>query len=179
LPEAESELVAGFLTEYSGFRWVVFFMAEYPAMFMVSGLGAVLFLGGWNGPVPIASWLGLAGDPSTVAGWIGNLLGLSNFIIKAVIGVTCMIWLRWTLPRLRIDQVMTTCLKYCVPLASAMMLGVMLWLYFLPGGLIAQVRHAVTAAEQVRQNAAPEGDRNLQANAVCTPIVFGKEKGRQ
>ena len=147
LPEAESELVAGFLTEYSGFRWVIFFMAEYPSMFVVSGLGTLLFLGGWNGPVPITSWLGLDGAPDTLGGWIGNLLGLCNFIIKAVVGVTCMIWLRWTLPRLRIDQVMTTCLKYCVPLASAMMLGAMLWVYFLPGGLITQVRHSLKAVE--------------------------------
>jgi NADH-quinone oxidoreductase subunit H len=136
LPEAESELVAGFLTEYSGFRWVIFFMAEYPAMFVVSGLGALLFLGGWNGPVPIASWLGLGGDPNTVLGWIGNLLGLTNFIAKAVFGVTCMIWLRWTLPRLRIDQVITTCLKYCVPIASAMLAGAAIWSYLFPGGVI-------------------------------------------
>jgi NADH-quinone oxidoreductase subunit H len=135
LPEAESELVAGFLTEYSGFRWVIFFMAEYAAMFVVSGLGAVLFLGGWNGPIPVASLLGLAGDPQTVAGWLGNLLGLCNFIAKAVAGVTCMIWLRWTLPRLRIDQVMTTCLKYCVPLASAMVAGAMLWTFLFAGGV--------------------------------------------
>jgi NADH-quinone oxidoreductase subunit H len=141
LPEAESELVAGFLTEYSGFRWVIFFMAEYPAMFVVSGLGSLLFLGGWNGPIPIASWLGLGGDPNTIAGWIGNLMGLCNFLTKAVLGVTCMIWLRWTLPRLRIDQVMTTCLKYCVPLASAMLAGAMVWTYFFPGGLVMQVFH--------------------------------------
>jgi NADH-quinone oxidoreductase subunit H len=146
LPEAESELVAGFLTEYSGFRWVIFFMAEYASMFVVSGLGALLFLGGWNGPIPIASWLGLAGDPNTVAGWIGNLLGMSNFILKAVAGVTFMIWLRWTLPRLRIDQVMTTCLKYCVPLASAMLLGAMLWMYVLPAGVTGTLRHVSAVA---------------------------------
>lgn len=139
LPEAESELVAGFLTEYSGFRWVVFFMAEYAAMFVVSGFGAVLFLGGWNGPVPIATWLGLTPEHGAIAAWVGNLLGLCNFIAKAVIGVTCMIWLRWTLPRLRIDQVMATCLKYCVPLASAMLAGAMVWMYLFPGGLIRAV----------------------------------------
>jgi NADH-quinone oxidoreductase subunit H len=145
LAEAESELVAGFLTEYSGFRWVVFFMAEYPAMFVVSGLAAVLFLGGWNGPVPIAGLLHLTPDVHPLAGWIGNLLGMCNFIAKGVLGITCMIWLRWTLPRLRIDQVMTTCLKYCVPLASAMLAGVMLWMYLLPGGLIAQARELLGA----------------------------------
>lgn len=139
LPEAESELVAGFLTEYSGFRWVIFFMAEYTAMFVVSGLGAVLFLGGWNGPVPVALLLGLSSDPSTLSGWIGNLLGLGNFIFKAVAGVTFMICLRWTLPRLRIDQVMTTCLKYCVPLASAMLAGAMVWMYLFPGGALVEV----------------------------------------
>ena len=67
LPEAESELVAGFMTEYSGFRWVVFFMAEYAAIFAVCGLGAILFLGGWNGPVPIASWLGLTHEHGELA----------------------------------------------------------------------------------------------------------------
>ena len=62
--------MAGFLTEYSGFRWVIFFMAEYPAMFVVSGLGSLLFLGGWNGPVPIAfAGVGLGGDPQSVLGW--------------------------------------------------------------------------------------------------------------
>jgi NADH-quinone oxidoreductase subunit H len=162
LPEAESELVAGFLTEYSGFRWVIFFMAEYAAMFVVSALGATLFLGGWNGPVPVCEWLGLTpehgalGDWLNAAGnwvtahlgmtsrldfavWFGNLLGTCNFITKAVLGVTCMIWLRWTLPRLRIDQVMTTCLKYCVPIASAMLAGAMLWCYLLPNGLLAEL----------------------------------------
>jgi NADH-quinone oxidoreductase subunit H len=114
---------------------VIFFMAEYPAMFVVSGLGSLLFLGGWNGPVPITSWVGLDGGPDTLAGWIGNLFGLANFISKAVLGVICMIWARWSLPRLRIDQVMTTCLKYCVPIASAMLAGAMIWMYCCPGGL--------------------------------------------
>jgi NADH-quinone oxidoreductase subunit H len=155
LPEAESELVAGFLTEYSGFRWVVFFMGEYASIFAVCGLGAILFLGGWNGPVPIASWLRLTPENGPVFGWIGNLLGMCNFIAKAIIGGTCVIWIRWSLPRLRIDQVMTTCLKYCVPLASAMLAGVMLWCYFLPGGLVSQVRHSMTSVEQP-QNSPPQ-----------------------
>ena len=129
-------MVAGFLTEYSGFRWVFFFMAEYAAMFVVMGLAAILFLGGWNGPVPVATWLGLTPAHGSLAAWIGNLLGLCNFVAKTVILVTCMIWARWTLPRLRIDQVMTTCLKYCVPLASAMMAGAMVYTYCFPEGLI-------------------------------------------
>jgi NADH-quinone oxidoreductase subunit H len=158
LAEAESELVAGFLTEYSGFRWVIFFMAEYASMFVVSGLAAVLFLGGWNGPIPIAGLLHLGSDPGTVTGWIANLLGLGNFLMKTVAGVTCVIWLRWTLPRLRIDQVMTTCLKYCVPLASAMLAGAVLWTYLCPGGLIARARHSLTIA--VEQQHAPPQERN-------------------
>jgi NADH-quinone oxidoreductase subunit H len=153
LPEAESELVAGFLTEYSGFRWVVFFMAEYAAIFAICGLGAILFLGGWNGPVPVGTWIasgidrllsGVTTHHADIATWIGNLLGMCNFIAKGIIGGTVVIWVRWSLPRLRIDQVMTTCLKYCVPLASAMLAGVMLWCYFLPGGVIAQVQHHMT-----------------------------------
>jgi len=143
LPEAESELVAGFMTEYSGFRWAMFFMAEYCAMFLLALLGAILFCGGWNGPVPIATWLGLAADPHhwTFLGFLGNCLGCTNLIIKGVLGVIFMMWLRWTLPRLRIDQVMTTCLKYCVPLASIMLIGTMATVFVVRGGLASPPPH--------------------------------------
>ncbi|HID77013.1 MAG TPA: NADH-quinone oxidoreductase subunit NuoH [Planctomycetaceae bacterium] len=136
LAEAESELVAGFHTEYSGFRWSVFFMAEYGSMTAVSCLAAILFLGGWNGPIPIVHWLGLTPDNGALAGWIGNLLGACNFLLKAFFGVVAMMWARWTLPRLRIDQVMATCLKYCIPLAAAAFLGAMVWTVLFPGGLL-------------------------------------------
>ncbi|RIK76423.1 MAG: NADH-quinone oxidoreductase subunit NuoH [Planctomycetota bacterium] len=145
LAEAESELVAGFHTEYSGLRWSIFFMAEYGSMFAVSALAAILFLGGWNGPIPLTSLLGLTdvGEPAAigaflswlcgeewgprVAGYLGRLLGMTNLIFKACLGVTAMMWVRWTLPRLRIDQVITTCLKYCTPIAAVMFVGACLW----------------------------------------------------
>jgi len=135
LAEAESELVAGFHTEYSGLRWSFFFMAEYGSMFAVSGLAAILFFGGWNGPFPIAEWLGIAGSSNPVLHYLANLLGLLNFMFKCVVGVTVMMWVRWTLPRLRIDQVMTTCLKYCTPIAAATFAGATLWTFAFPGGL--------------------------------------------
>jgi NADH-quinone oxidoreductase subunit H len=135
LPEAESELVAGFLTEYSGFRWTIFFMAEYGAMFAISALAAILFLGGWNGPIPVAQLLGLTWEHGAIAGYAGDVLGFCNLFAKASAGVIFMMWLRWTLPRLRIDQVMTTCLKYCLPLASIMLAGVLVWNFVLPGRL--------------------------------------------
>ena len=137
LPEAESELVAGFMTEYSGFRWVIFFMAEYTAMLAVSALAAILFLGGWNGPVPVTQWLGLTHDVHPILGFFGDVLGFINFAIKCYVGIMFMMTLRWTLPRLRIDQVMTMCLKYCIPIASAMFLGAMLWTFQFPDGLTA------------------------------------------
>ncbi len=139
LAEAESELVAGFHTEYSGLRWSFFFMAEYGSMLTVSLLASILFLGGWHGPVPLTSlaglqpggWFsGLAGDG--VAHYVCQLCGLVNVLVKGCIGVCVMMWIRWTLPRLRIDQVMTTCLKYCTPIAAAMFLGAVLWQYWLP-----------------------------------------------
>jgi len=127
LAEAESELVAGFHTEYSGLRWSYFFMAEYGSMLLVSGLGAVLFFGGWNGPIPIASILGLTNSDSGWAYFAANLLGTLGFLTKALLGVTLMMWVRWTLPRLRIDQVITTCWKYCTPIAAVMFTGVIFW----------------------------------------------------
>lgn len=132
LAEAESELVAGFHTEYSGLRWSFFFMAEYGSMMAVSLLASILFLGGWNGPIPIASMLGLTFENGFWLGIIANVLGAANLILKGCIGVTVMIWVRWTLPRLRIDQVITTCLKYCVPIAAVAFLGATLWQFALP-----------------------------------------------
>jgi NADH-quinone oxidoreductase subunit H len=136
LAEAESELVAGFHTEYSGLRWSFFFMAEYGSMFLVSAMAAVLFLGGWNGPVPLAALLGLSEGTGDTTHPLVRLLGLANLLGKATLGVLVMMWIRWTLPRLRIDQVMTTCLKYCTPIAAVMFAGVMMWQLFLPGGLV-------------------------------------------
>src|SRR5262245_1044611 len=127
LAEAESELVAGFHTEYSGLRWSFFFMAEYGAMFAVSGIAVLLFLGGWNiGLVPR--------DLSVLLRWpnhpilnVGNLINAVVFVLKAWLLVFVMMWVRWTLPRLRIDQVMMTCLKYLLPISCALLLGVSLW----------------------------------------------------
>ncbi|MGD9634890.1 MAG: NADH-quinone oxidoreductase subunit NuoH [Pirellulales bacterium] len=136
LAEAESELVAGFHTEYSGLRWSFFFMAEYGSMMAVSLLAAILFLGGWNGPVPVSSMLGLTFEHGPVWGYLGNLLGCINVIGKGVTGVTLMMWVRWTLPRLRIDQVITTCLKYCVPIAAVCFLGATVWQFMWPNGLV-------------------------------------------
>jgi NADH-quinone oxidoreductase subunit H len=136
LAEAESELVAGFHTEYSGLRWSYFFMAEYGSMFLVSALAALLFLGGWNGPIPLMTLLGLSEGTGDTAGYVVRLIGMVNLLGKATLGVLVMMWIRWTLPRLRIDQVMTTCLKYCTPIAAVMFAGVMLWQLFLPGGLL-------------------------------------------
>lgn len=131
LAEAESELVAGFHTEYSGIRWSIFFMAEYGSMFLVSALAAILFFGAWHGPIPVFS--GLAYGPDETAfrftGYLANLAGCANLILKAVIGITVMIWVRWTLPRLRIDQVITMCWKYCVPIAAVCFVGAVAWQY--------------------------------------------------
>lgn len=127
LAEAESELVAGFHTEYSGLRWSVFFMAEYGSMFIVSGLAAILFFGGWHGPIPIFSWV--TEESSFAIQYLANLAGCLNFLFKAVMGVVLMIWVRWTLPRLRIDQVITICWKYCVPIAAFCFLGLLGWQY--------------------------------------------------
>jgi NADH-quinone oxidoreductase subunit H len=136
LAEAESELVAGFHTEYSGLRWSFFFMAEYGSMFLVSALAAVLFMGGWNGPIPVATLLGLSEGTGDTANYFVRLIGCGNLLLKATLGVLLMMWVRWTLPRLRIDQVMTTCLKYCTPIAAAMFAGAMLWQLAFPGGVV-------------------------------------------
>lgn len=149
LAEAESELVAGFHTEYSGLRWSFFFMAEYGSMMAVSLLASILFLGGWHGPIPVGDWLGLTFDNGPLLGYLGNLLGCINILLKGVIGVTVMMWVRWTLPRLRIDQVITVCLKYCVPIAAVCFLGATMWQFIWPNGLILKNSPSVY---QLREN---------------------------
>jgi NADH-quinone oxidoreductase subunit H len=120
LAEAESELVAGFHTEYSGFRWLIFFMAEYGSMFAISGIAVLLFLGGWStGVLPF--------DPANKFVVLGNLFNLAIFILKGWVLVFVMMWVRWTLPRLRIDQVMMTCLRYLLPISCVLLIGVCIW----------------------------------------------------
>ncbi len=126
LAEAESELVAGFLTEYSGFRWSLFFLAEYASMFLVSGLATVLFLGGWDDGLGILAGFKTA-VPSGVGSFLANAIGLLFFLVKASLLVCVQIWVRWTLPRLRIDQVMTTCLKYLIPISCFLFAGTVVY----------------------------------------------------
>lgn len=135
LPEAESELVAGFMTEYSGFRWCLFFFAEYAGMFVVSALATVLFLGAWHSPLP-ASWgRGLAeGGPLAQAVHGLVFSGPLWFVFKGVFGVFVQMWIRWTLPRIRIDQVLYLCVQVLLPLAMLALLGNTLWELLVPAG---------------------------------------------
>jgi len=96
-------------------------------------LASILFLGGWHGPIPVTDFLGIGSENGPIVGYLGQLIGAVNVIGKGVIAVCVMMWIRWTLPRLRIDQVMATCLKYCTPIAAAMFLGAILWQLQLPG----------------------------------------------
>ncbi len=138
LAEAESELVAGFHTEYSGFRWLIIFMAEYGSMVVVSGIATLMFLGGWS--------LGLPFELTEVCGWVvGNLLNVAVFIFKCWFLVFIMMWIRWTLPRLRIDQVMMTCLKYILPISCVLLIGVSVWQLFAPEFLILYFRYVLFA----------------------------------
>lgn len=129
LPEAESELVAGFLTEYSGFRWALFFFAEYAAMFVVCALAVILFLGGWHSPLP-ASWGDALGDSLWARGLKGILFsGPLWFVLKSTFFLFVQIWLRWTLPRIRIDQVLYACVQVLLPLTMVLLVGTTLWVW--------------------------------------------------
>ena len=121
IPEAESELVAGFHVEYSGLRFAFIFLAEYSMMFLLGMIGVVLFLGGWNTPLPNISSVNLA-DWTTGTGW-----GIFWVMLKTVLVVAVQIWIRWTLPRFRVDQLMSFGWKVLTPLAFACMLVSGVW----------------------------------------------------
>ncbi len=145
LAEAESELVAGFHTEYSGLRWSFFFMAEYGAMFAVSGIAMLLFLGGWNiGLLPYdlsdPHMLGYFGNWGAV---LGKVISVVVFIVKGWLLVFVMMWVRWTLPRLRIDQVMMTCMKYLLPISCFLLLGVALWQVAMPNVVLQDLKYGL------------------------------------
>jgi NADH-quinone oxidoreductase subunit H len=115
LPEAESEIIAGYFTEYSGFKFALFFLGEYLGMFAITGLGVTLFLGGWTAPFSFLTWI-----PSYV--WfLSKMLGI----------VFVFIWIRGTLPRLRMDQLMNLAWKFMLPLALVNIVAAGLW-FFLP-----------------------------------------------
>ena len=126
LPEAESELVAGFMTEYSGMRFAFFFIAEYANMVLVSCVAASLFLGGWNAPYP-----------GTILGYIGleQLAWMENvawFTGKVYLFLFLFFWLRATLPRLRYDQLMRFGWKVLLPIALANIIVTAITAYFFP-----------------------------------------------
>lgn len=116
LPEGESELIAGYYTEYSGFKFALFFLGEYLGMFATSGLAITLFLGGWHAPLPFLDWI-----PS-YAWFFGKMLGL----------ICLFIWVRGTLPRLRMDQLMNFAWKFMLPMALLVILVAGIWRLMAP-----------------------------------------------
>lgn len=114
IPEAESELVAGYITEYSGMKFAMYMLSEWVNMFTVSAIVATIFFGGWNSPF---------GDFMS-----GPVWGVFWFLTKGMAFVFVHIWLRWTLPRLRVDQLMYVSWKVLTPWAFACVIGVGLWM---------------------------------------------------
>jgi NADH-quinone oxidoreductase subunit H len=129
LPEAESEIIAGFHTEYSGYRWAIMMLAEYGIMLLMSLLAVTLFFGGWNTPffnissyLPLADWT--SGEKGT---WSAVVWGSGWLLSKTFLLIAVKMWLRWSYPRLRIDQLMTLCWKYLTPLALCCLLLCSIW----------------------------------------------------
>jgi NADH-quinone oxidoreductase subunit H len=117
LPEGESEIIAGYYIEYSGFKFALFFLGEYIGMFAVSGLAITLFLGGWHAPFSFLTWV-----PSYI--W---------FFTKLLALIAGFIWVRGTLPRLRMDQLMNFAWKFMLPMALINIVTAGVW-YFMPHG---------------------------------------------
>jgi len=111
MPEAESELTAGFHTEYAGMGFGLFFLGEYTNMMLVAAIATTLFLGGWHGP-----WFDIP------------YVGILWFLVKAYGLLLVMIWIRWTFPRVRFDQLLNFCWKVLIPFAMVNLAATAIWL---------------------------------------------------
>jgi NADH-quinone oxidoreductase subunit H len=116
LPEGESEIIAGYYIEYSGFKFALFFLGEYMGMFAISGLGITLFLGGWHAPLAALEF---------VPSWMW-------FFAKLLVIIFVFIWIRGTLPRLRMDQLMNFAWKFMLPMALINIISAAVWHFMLP-----------------------------------------------
>jgi len=123
IPEAESELVSGYNTEYSGIRFGVFFIGEFATIWIVAGIATALFLGGWNFP----------GVPADPGGFLGAAYGTAVFMAKSFALVLLILQIRWTLPRVRVDQLMSLCWKYLVPISVFNVVMTAVWLVLFKG----------------------------------------------
>lgn len=122
LPEADSELVQGIYTEYSGVRFLLFGMAEFGNLYVIGAAVTTLFLGGWQIP------------PITENVFLQQPLQFLTFFLKAYFWVFVAVWLRWTLPRVRVDQLMGLCWKYLVPIGFVNLVGTAVWMTLWPQG---------------------------------------------
>ena len=130
LPEAESEIIAGYLVEYSGFKFALFFLGEYLGLFSMAGLGITLFLGGWTAPFSWLTWI-----PSWA--W---------FFAKLCALIAVFIWIRGTVPRFRADQLMNLAWKFMLPMALLNIVVAGLWHFAAQAGWNIGVRWLVCAA---------------------------------
>ncbi len=134
LPEAESELVSGFNTEFSGMRFGLYALAEFAEVFVMSSVVTALYLGGWHFPFIDIESLGFTMPVALVV-----VIQLTTYLVKTLSLVFVVMWLRWTLPRLRVDQLMGFCWKGLVPLAFFNLTGTALWMWIFNGQSLSQL----------------------------------------
>jgi NADH-quinone oxidoreductase subunit H len=140
LPEGESELVAGYFTEYSGFRFAAYFVGELAHTWIAASLAVIVFLGGWQNPFVTPAVIDAATGGSA---WLYEAIGLLIYVSKMIFVVYLMIQLRWTLPRVRVDQMMVICWKYLLPITFVAIFLILGWMIVWPwestGGLLWRV----------------------------------------
>ena len=180
LLEADSEIVAGFHIEYSGMKFGMFFLAEFISTLFMSGLFAVVFMGGWNIPVInlILSAFGLQPIDLTALGVVGSIVGLIVFFTKMFLVYMVFIWIRGTWPRVRVDQILIFNWKFLVPLVLALILIVAVLDKLIPDGtseiarasfhLASNVLLAFITLEILRRNARRQ--RRIQAEQSMAAV---------
>jgi len=166
LPEAESELVAGYLSEYSSFRFALYFLVEFGNLWVMAAVAVTLFLGGWQvpfaGPEVFAAARGPAGALPGLGWWGLQVVSMAIFSAKTLFVLNLIVWVRWTLPRIRVDQMMDLCWKYLVPGAFAAFVFTLLWQI-----LVARVPRAALASGVV-----------LTVVAAAVAVVFLRQTWR-